>query len=836
MKNKKKKILVSFALSLFFAIGFFGIGSMRQDLKSCPVAVQAASDFQGKMDTTANQVEERGLVPCTLSQCTFCDLLKMIERIFFWLLSVAFVLAILFLVISGFAYILSVGDSGAMSWAKEGLKFSIIGFVICITSWLAIHALYVVLGYGDNWWQIQCADQANTVSVNESKNPAAQYANEVAADLVGGRDEPISLPDLAQQGVANIPDNQYFFIHGLGGQPIDSAAKQILQLAQTTKSQGKIVFAITPKTDLNTGDIESYVPVNLNNYLGSDEQQNLDNIKNFVVQLMADAPTSEFPLIISKSAKDLAKFTEWPHDLDPKKALATLSSDGVLYLENNSKVVDKGAADTSLFTINLAQDEKTNKFTLNRDNPITFQFPSNVSFDSARAAAVNIAKVVAGAAKNSNSMGKDQWNQLINLIAKNPDLMQISGGDQNDSATNSNYGSSGSGSGSVPAYNTGSSGFNGDSYNTGVFPAGVSTSPNQHVDPDTLDKNVRQVELIAKNTIDQELGSYNFNTNRNTQNPVQQRINTDRIESDISSVISGFNDEVSPETNAPKDMLAKNSNNKYNNNPIAAPKAPEVFGTVPASNPNNSFNNALQNKDYNQIAQQLNPYVSNVSPIQGQVSTSWVLNLDERTQIRKMLQSIEKEMTDNDNGNNINLGVDIMMCIFDHESTWRPAVAGVGGIGLGQLTGRGSDSSNSISAATNHLKKFAPKAFEGLSEQVKKATGQDMEKVLRGNNKNNEKVKLLTSNPNVNAALSYALLDSKKRGQNGGGKPIGSNAELRRIVNNYGPGESDYAGRSIVSAKKKNGGAISIMECKDNLGWRGFTNEPATANATTKKK
>lgn len=357
MKKNKNKFVVFLLATLFCLVLVPSFSSAAlsptEQAQEQGMSGLTPEGFGQKSNDAVAGVEERGLVPCTLSECTFCDLLKLIERIFFWLLTLAFAVAVLFVVVSGFAYILSVGDSGMMSWAKEGLKLSIIGFIICITSWLAIHILYVVLGYGDTWWKIDCADQKRGAAI-EIQSVANLYANEIAPNSLGGRNNPIALPDLGKQGLASLPENKYFFIHGIGGQPLDNAAKQIAAAVKQADEQKKIVYAVVPYRDKN-GIVVGSQRVKLNDYLtaevkdiisqvgGKDVTSNVqdatsktkDQFYSLMMDVLTKSVTDIIPLVMTKEGITAADFNQmWPK-VDWNKALA----DNSLLFKPSSSVV-----------------------------------------------------------------------------------------------------------------------------------------------------------------------------------------------------------------------------------------------------------------------------------------------------------------------------------------------------------------------------------------------------------------------------------------------------------------------------------------------------------------
>jgi len=300
MKKNKLTVVVSITF-LLVALPFIGRASLAptEQAQEQGVSGMRPEGFsQSQADATAG-VDERGLVPCTLTECTFCDLLKLIERIFYWLLALAFALAVFFVIVSGFAYILSVGDSSMMGWAKEGLKLSLIGFAICLLAWLAIHVLYTVLGYKGNWWTMECASDQQATSTRNS-TLANLYASEVTPDNLGGRNNPINLINLTTTDLKQLPENKYFFIHGIGGQPLDRAAEQLAVLTKSAAESKKIIYAAVPSLD-NNGDIIGTRLVGLNELLSPETISNLlpDNIPEETKKEIADTVES-----VDKKTKD----------------------------------------------------------------------------------------------------------------------------------------------------------------------------------------------------------------------------------------------------------------------------------------------------------------------------------------------------------------------------------------------------------------------------------------------------------------------------------------------------------------------------------------------------
>jgi len=321
---------------------------------------------------------EEGLVPCTLTECTFCKLLEMVERIISWMLKVAFAIAILFVILNGFLYIVSIGDEGLMASAKEGLKFSIIGFAICLLSWLAIHVLYKVMGYtGDSWWTVECTQ--STSEIERENRLVLLAANETAPTRLGGRDKPASLSDLVMGKIEKIPADKYFFVHGIGGQPISIAAQKLAELVKTAKNEGKTIYTVIPQEGLG-GEIEGGKAINLNNLLGSttdiSSKEAKDKFMDLAVMLLSKnvGELSTFNLV--SEGEKLKEFSgiwpeyDWSAVSKKVEPTTTVSSKGLVYEEGNGPLLFNPYKfdipnDQTHININLRGDGS-----LDKDDPI----------------------------------------------------------------------------------------------------------------------------------------------------------------------------------------------------------------------------------------------------------------------------------------------------------------------------------------------------------------------------------------------------------------------------------------------------------------------------------
>lgn len=66
------------------------------------------------------------------------DLLSLIEKITNAILGLVGVVAVLFLIIGGFQYIVSAGNPEAIEKAKNTILYAIIGIVVCLLSYAVV--------------------------------------------------------------------------------------------------------------------------------------------------------------------------------------------------------------------------------------------------------------------------------------------------------------------------------------------------------------------------------------------------------------------------------------------------------------------------------------------------------------------------------------------------------------------------------------------------------------------------------------------------------------------------------------------------------------------------
>ena len=108
--------------------------------------------------------DPKGLVPCT-TNCDFCDLFTMIERIVHRLfLEVVPIVATLLVVLAGLIMLTSFGKPERISKAWEMLRNVILGLFIMYASWIVVHGVLAILIDEDSsvydivfpWNDIEC--------------------------------------------------------------------------------------------------------------------------------------------------------------------------------------------------------------------------------------------------------------------------------------------------------------------------------------------------------------------------------------------------------------------------------------------------------------------------------------------------------------------------------------------------------------------------------------------------------------------------------------------------------------------------------------------------------
>jgi len=573
-----------------------------------------------------NKLILQGLVACAGTDCSVCHLLKTAEQIFFWLLSIAFATTVLFVLIAGFAYILSVSNFSLANRAKTALKVTLVGFAICLLAWLAIHSVYAILGFQGSWWSMDCTSDETPSDQGQTTGAQAElYANEVSMNGLGGRNNPIALPDLVLRGTGSFPDNKYFFVHGLGGQPLDQAAQQMAQIVEKEKQQGKIVYAVMPsERDPITGEIINVRLDDLTSLISSDNQgaqnQTGKKLEDWITQYFIESDSVTLPIIVyggevptvPKLSNDVWK------QLDNliNNGLISLDSSGTLRVEGGDVSENNPSGNKpSYWNVNLLTDYSKNnsstpEFIVDPNNPITFNFSPEVSADSAEKAATDIAKTVATAVSEQTTGSSDNWTKLATLMAKES--------------------------------------LNGNSYSPGIFPYAVptnNTTPRSNSDNEELNKILEEkATSIVKQEVDDYFGRSGFSNETNIMFP---------------SVDTGEKSYTIPSSPAGAQASLNQTDVSDNGSPSSL-SGVQYFNKVPS--------------------------LASYSIVQGGINTDQVLPLSGREKLYQLVQGIQKEESDS-TGKNSNIPPGFVLCVEQLESKFDVAAGEKGSthVGLGQM-------------------------------------------------------------------------------------------------------------------------------------------------------
>ena len=111
------------------------------------------------------------LVPCGSEgqpDCNFCHLFQLGHNVIDFFLApppagtgIVFILAVLFLVIGGFLFLVSPANPSLQGRARQIILAVFIGLAIIYGAWLFINLLLTSFGFGSwggfgNWWEITC--------------------------------------------------------------------------------------------------------------------------------------------------------------------------------------------------------------------------------------------------------------------------------------------------------------------------------------------------------------------------------------------------------------------------------------------------------------------------------------------------------------------------------------------------------------------------------------------------------------------------------------------------------------------------------------------------------
>ena len=111
------------------------------------------------MMLVASSASAAGLVPCgghSEGECTFNDLVGMVQGIISFLLYIGVFIGVLMISYAGFTLVISQGNQSAMEKAKSRIWNVVIGFVIMLLAYLVVNTiLFVLTGGGFESWRVK---------------------------------------------------------------------------------------------------------------------------------------------------------------------------------------------------------------------------------------------------------------------------------------------------------------------------------------------------------------------------------------------------------------------------------------------------------------------------------------------------------------------------------------------------------------------------------------------------------------------------------------------------------------------------------------------------------
>lgn len=141
LRSGSKKIVLAVLLFTIFFVNFF------------PLTASAA--FQ--LVPCGTQRDASGVVT---NQCTFCDLVGVVIRMINYLIGVAVMVAMYFILLNAWNLITSVGNSEKIEKAKTGISNAVVGFGIVILAFVFVNLLVNgIFGKPDaerKWWEPRC--------------------------------------------------------------------------------------------------------------------------------------------------------------------------------------------------------------------------------------------------------------------------------------------------------------------------------------------------------------------------------------------------------------------------------------------------------------------------------------------------------------------------------------------------------------------------------------------------------------------------------------------------------------------------------------------------------
>jgi hypothetical protein len=142
---------------------------------------------------SALPVAAAGLIPCGGAgepACQACHITQLINNVVAWLFIVLSIVAAILIAIAGFKLVMSGGNAGARSAAKETFVNIFIGFIILMGGWIIIDTFMKALVTGQVygvWNQIQCTGQPGAYNTPAGSGRQAVATSTYTGPIGGGR-------------------------------------------------------------------------------------------------------------------------------------------------------------------------------------------------------------------------------------------------------------------------------------------------------------------------------------------------------------------------------------------------------------------------------------------------------------------------------------------------------------------------------------------------------------------------------------------------------------------------------------------------------------------------
>jgi hypothetical protein len=201
------------------------------------------------IDTQLSQTqEERGFVPCSGTNCSACDLVKLANTIIKWLIGILFIIFAILVAVAGARLVTSGGNQSAKEAAKSSLTNAIIGIIIILAAWLLVDTIMrALLGNsgqftgGGPWSEVACQRQ---------ESPSFQQFQVAEIEHVirsGGEHSVASAATAGSGGGSNCPaatEDTVVTIPGTSFKARPEIAENFVRMREAAKSDG-ITLTVT---------------------------------------------------------------------------------------------------------------------------------------------------------------------------------------------------------------------------------------------------------------------------------------------------------------------------------------------------------------------------------------------------------------------------------------------------------------------------------------------------------------------------------------------------------------------------------------------------------------